>query len=492
MALPAHVERSIAVHAADVTRSAERETEHLLLFGMLLFAAGMEGVLFIMVRRLSLERYPHVIPTPQPVASVLGITERGLTWFVVAVGALVFCHIVACAFALRLRDPRYGLLAIGVSVVLIVTMVPMFPGGAHDVYHNVADARTLWVYHQDPISTPPNANPSDPIVSQLAYWPDLTSSYGPVWYIVAGAPALLAGDGLVANVVGQKLLVSLFLLGTLIIVYLMARRLRPGSATAAVVLFGWSPLVLWEIPGNAHNDIVMMFFAVATLYAVQRARWQLAFPLLALAVGVKFIMLLLGPLLLIWLLRRRPRVDLRELSFSIGGSAAILAIVYFPFVLAGHTIVNHGALQDRFISSPASLAIAFLMQYRSLNAAENSARALALTLFGVGYLWLLWRTHGSFEQLLNAAFWATFLTLTLPSWWFWPWYVVWLLPLAALLTGRRQATLALVFASSALLVYPIYYWRDVILNGPNWYANQFVIVGAVFGPVLLYLLGSSR
>jgi len=30
----------------------------------------------------------------------------------------------------------------------------------------------------------------------------------------------------------------------------------------------------------------------------------------------------------------------------------------------------------------------------------------------------------------------------------------------------------------------------VLLNGPNWYSNQFVIVGAVFGPIALYLAGT--
>jgi hypothetical protein len=63
-----------------------------------------------------------------------------------------------------------------------------------------------------------------------------------------------------------------------------------------------------------------------------------------------------------------------------------------------------------------------------------------------------------------------------------------MLPIAALLAGRREATLGLLFGVTALMVYPIYYWRDVILNGPNWYANQFVIVGAVFGPPAIYLL----
>ena len=78
----------------------------------------------------------------------------------------------------------------------------------------------------------------------------------------------------------------------------------------------------------------------------------------------------------------------------------------------------------------------------------------------------------------------------LPTWWFWPWYLAWLLPFAALRAGRERPRSHCLFVLRALF-YAIYYWRDVLLNGPNWYANQFVIVGAVFGPVALYLLGAS-
>jgi alpha-1,6-mannosyltransferase len=258
-----------------------------------------------------------------------------------------------------------------------------------------------------------------------------------------------------------------------------------------MVLLGWCPLVLWEVPGNAHNDIVMMFFAVAALYAIHRGAWQWAFPLLALGVGVKFIMALLGPIFLVWLLFRKPRVDRRELLLSIAYGAALLGLIYLPFFVASHSLANTDALRNRYISSPASLTIAFLMQYTSLAHAMDLTRAMALTLYGVLYLVVLWRARGGFDELVRAAFWAILITLTIPTWWFWPWYVVWLVPIAALLAGRKHATIGLVFASSALLVYPIYYWRNVLLNGPDWYANQFVIVGAVFGPLALYLLGSS-
>jgi len=230
MALPAQLDRraASAEEAGGLAHFFDSD-QFIALATLALLALMTEGVLVVFLRRLSLKRYPHVLLSNEPVAMALGITERGFTWFVLALGALAFGYILAYAVALRVPDPRWGLAAIGAAALFVVTMIPVFPGGAHDVYHNVVDARTLWLYHQDPISTPPNVHPNDPLVKQLAFWQDLTSSYGPVWYIVSGAPLPFTGDSLVRNVVGQKLLVSVFLLGTLTLVYLIVRDRRPRT-----------------------------------------------------------------------------------------------------------------------------------------------------------------------------------------------------------------------------------------------------------------------
>jgi len=457
---------------------------------MLLAGTGIAAALVVLLRRLSMVRYPGVVPTPEPVASVLGITERGLSWFLLVLAILAVCYALAYAAAVRVRDPRAGLVALVCAVMLIAIAVPIFPGGAQDVYHNIADARTLWIYHENPIATPPDAHPLDPIASKLFTWQDITSSYGPVWYVISGLPLPFAGDGLVTNVVGQKLLVSAFLCGTLALIYLVVRRRWPERATAAVVLLGWSPLVLWEVAVNAHNDIVMMFFTVAAVAAVLLGRWPWAFPLLALAIGAKFVMLLAVPALFIWLWRRIPPAERRDLWWSLGFGAALLAAFYLPFLAASPSLANTSALRDRFISSPASLFVAFAMQWTSLTRAENLARVLAVVAFALAYCSVLARCWRGTLDLLPSLFWIAFFLLALATWWFWPWYVIWLLPFAALVAGRRLAILGLLFGLSALMVYPIYYWRDVLLNGMNWYANQVVIVGAVFGPLAVYLLAT--
>ena len=65
------------------------------------------------------------------------------------------------------------------------------------------------------------------------------------------------------------------------------------------------------------------------------------------------------------------------------------------------------------------------------------------------------------------------------KWWFWPWYVIWLVPLGALSLGHRRWLVALVFSATAMLTYVTFYWqvttgdwgRDVVTTA----ATAFVL-----------------
>jgi hypothetical protein len=52
-----------------------------------------------------------------------------------------------------------------------------------------------------------------------------------------------------------------------------------------------------------------------------------------------------------------------------------------------------------------------------------------------------------------------FVFLVVVKWWFWPWYLIWLVPLAALLPRGRSALVATVFSLSAMLSYVVFFWQ---------------------------------
>jgi hypothetical protein len=96
-------------------------------------------------------------------------------------------------------------------------------------------------------------------------------------------------------------------------------------------------------------------------------------------------------------------------------------------------------------------------------------------------LWL----RPSLPALFASSAWVAFLTLTTIAWWFWPWYVVWFVPLAALSPRRGVALLAVLFSLTGMLMYEAYYWN---VYG-DWHTLQRHTAAVVFAaPLLLAVL----
>ena len=241
----------------------------------------------------------------------------------------------------------------------------------------------------------------------------------------------------------------------------IAARIRPDAAVAAGVLVGWNPLLQWETAGNAHNDVVMVFFALAAVYAVLRRWWVAVFPLLALSVLTKYVLVLLGPVLLVWLLRRR-EVPRRQVLLSLLLGLLVGIVCYLPFFAGRETLMSFGREGANPTSSPGALLFAVLSTWFHFDR-EQAATAIRLLLvppYVFAYAWLLrraWRASDA-AALIQICFWAVFLLLVVTKWWFWPWYLLWLAPLGALLPGSRPALIAAVFSATAMAIYIPYYW----------------------------------
>lgn len=451
--------------------------------GLLLELALVSGLLL----PLAAWRQPIVIATDQPLATAFGDTVPGALRFAAAVLVAFAAFALAVAAARGLAGRAVMVLVLAGTVLFALTLLPINPAGSHDIYHNVADARTVWRYHSNPLVLPPNAFPDDPFYPHVPAWQDFPSVYGPVWYAVSALTVPLAGDGLWANLLGQKLIATAFLLATTALAMLVAGRIRPGAAALAGVLTGWNPLLLFETAGNAHNDIVMVCFAIAALYAVARRWWMAVFPLLALSVASKYVLVLLGPVLLVWMLRR-PDVPRRHIALSLALGAAVGMAVYVPF-FAGADMLAAFQRQSSFnTSSPSSLLHALLMAYLGLDEVE-ALRVVKLTvvpLYLAAYALLLVRIPAGpgLVTLVRACFWTVFLLLVIATWWFWPWYLVFLVPFGALLPGSRPALIGTLFAFTAMLMYLPYFW---LLDG-DWLLHHALTAATAFLPPVLLAL----
>lgn len=458
-------------------RPAVRLDGRTLALGGVALALGLV-YLYGFLRQLSYRRFPEIIPTDQPLATVLGLGPAGALRFLVPV-ALAFALYGAAVWLARGLAGRW--LAAGAllaAALYAAIFLPTNPVGAQDIYHNVFDARILWHYHANPTEIPPTAYPNDRFFPSVTAWNNFASVYGPVWYVVSGAAYRFGGDDLRANIYGHKALTAAFLLGTAALAYLTAERLRAGSGLAAVIAIAWNPLLLFETAGNGHNDVVMIFFAMAAMYALARGGWLWVFPLLALSVAAKYVSVLLGPPILVWMLRR-PEIPRRTIAASLAAGAAVGLAVYLPFFQGQETLGVIRRQSGYTTSSPSALLDALLLTYRHMAPQDSTIlmKKLVTPSFLLLYGWLLWRTRGDLAALVERCAWMLLLLLVIATWWFWPWYAIWFTPFAALLPRRGVAFVGVLFSASAMAMYGAYYWllsRDLLLRASATAAVAFL------------------
>lgn len=390
----------------------------------------------------------------------------------IATGSIVVMYIAYLAslrYASRL-GARHAIAAI-LGVHLIAFLSPPF--ALTDVFNYIDYARMDVVHHLNPYTTIPTLEPhSDPAFS-LSNWHELLSPYGPAFTLITFAVVPL---GLAGSFWALKVLLMAVSLGTLALVWKSARLLG-RDPVAAVVFVGLNPIVLvWGLMGD-HNDAFMMLFVVLAFYLLLRARahrpgsgmdvqadgraatglYAGAGAALAAAVAIKASAGVLVPIVLVTLLR-----DRRALLGTIGGMFAAGVVLGAGSVIAFGFHIPDLSTQGRLVtgeSVPNLLGLALGQGGET----ELMRQLLELALVGcvAAASVMAWRRR----EPLTAAGWVTIALLVTLSWVL-PWYVLWVLPLAALAGSRRLRTTTLLLG-----VYLIVAWSP--LSGDMWHGIGF-------------------
>ncbi len=418
-----------------------------------------------------------------------GLTRNGNTlryMFTAALGVMYVAYLFGVAYAGRLRAS--WVIATILAVQAIFLLAP--PMALTDVFNYINYGRMEVVHGLNPYTTIPIFAPHDDPSYALSNWHELLSPYGPLFTILTFAVVPL---GVAASFWALKGVLALFSLATIFLVWRCARLLG-RDPVAAIVLVGLNPIVLvWGLGGD-HNDFLMVFFIVLGFYLMLLARarrrgtppggpqltdsaqaseahWtqQILEPAPArpaaqappgtagrrllgwlwppspleigagaafvTAVGIKASGVVLIPVVLAGLLRT-PR---RLLQVALGMAAACVLIGAVSLTAFGLHIPDLST-QSRLVTSE---SVPNLLGLALGKGGETEALHLDLSilLFGVVLLCCVqaWRCRES----ITASGWANIALLVTLSWVL-PWYVLWVLPLAALSSSRRLRAATLV------------------------------------------------
>jgi hypothetical protein len=449
-------------------------------------------------------------------------SERG--WPALALFAALLVG-ASCAAALavgrgrrvRAPDRRFLALALGGAALFGATLVLLPSLPSDDVFSYILYGRIAAVHGANPLVATPGDFPADPFLS-LVFWRGTRSVYGPAWLLLSQGLTLLAqalGGSLAVYTLLFKLLGFAAHLANAALIWAILGRIAPGRRVFGTLLYAWNPLCLLEFCASAHNDALMVTLALLGIYCLTRGWEAPALACFGLSIAIKYVLLALLPLYLFWQARRlwqRGERRLTALGLALGwrlglalGVVALTALPYWAGTATlGAILYSPPAQQlDNSLLDTVSWPLRALAQALGVPAAAaatltpTALKALALLAF-LG-LWLAQlRRATRLTGMIASWAWVLFWYVVVASGWFWPWYVTWVVALAALLAPGELVAAALLLAGGALTLYaflplyaaPVYGFRSLLAFGPAlgyllyqhraWLRGQLSPVSAAF------------
>ncbi len=303
---------------------------------------------------------------------------------------------------------------------------------SQDVFSYISYARMSELHAANPYETAPVELPGDGAFPYVG-WTLVPSAYGPAFSI---ATRPLGALGVPAALWTMKAIAALSVLALARLTATLARQrgVEPLGAASWVAL---SPIALVHVIAGAHNDGLMMLCVIGSALAVASGRELLAGAGLGLAAAVKITGAVSAPFALIGSARRGP--------FLIGAVATVAAVLAWSLALYGGAALDSLSLLGDNQDLTTRLSLPRIASNLPLVSLEV-ARAAAIAAYAGLVVWLLiWTWRGA--DWVRAAGWASFGMLLATSW-ILPWYLLWVLPFAAV--GRDRVLLAATLALCGL------------------------------------------
>ena len=390
--------------------------------------------------------------------------DDSVAFFTFGIFIIIFVLYLASWWAVgKVKSKEAWFLVFGWGALLCIPMLLLYPYGARDIFDYILRGRIFSFYGLNPFIQTASAFPTDPFFD-YGWWKNFASPYGPLWELMAGVVVRLAGDGVVANILAFKLISMVILFATASIIAITLKRHAPERALRGTLLFLWNPLVLFEVVGNAHNDITMLVWMTASIWAAGNKRWTLSVWFLAVGAVFKFIPILLIPLAGLLGLVNQPDRQAKWKYFLLTGMGClgIWVIAYLPFWEGWKTLTlfKQGSLLTTSLSS----LVFFNFQSALGKYGRQIVSASATFLTVIFSLWMAVRSmrKPDWETYAKSATVVLLFYVLVTSTWYQNWYLLWPLTTAVFLPGGAVIQAVVLFSVTGLVkpfvTMPLYSW----------------------------------
>ncbi len=339
-------------------------------------------------------------------------------------------------------------------VSLILVFIPPF--FSNDVYRVIALGRLSSIYHENSYKVAPFQYPDDMFTKQ-SEWRNQENHYGPVWYWVGHFLTKSSASFPQYTMIVFKMFAFLINTLSVVLVYLVVKKLAPGCEIQATYLYAFNPWILIEFINNAHNDYLMIFFGILGIYFFVYRKRYLVIPLLIVSGLVKYVYFLLVPIALVELVKKIKTLA-RKIQFLLVNLLLGFLIVYFAYkdIWAGRTTFKSLFLQSQIFLLPYAnifyipfvetikdrLTLFFIVSYLS--------RFIFRPLFFIGYLINLINSKKTFlmKGLLALVMFIILFQINVRQW-----DSLWLVPFLIFLQKSDELFLLTI---TALIAYPMF------------------------------------
>ncbi|WP_241249798.1 alpha-(1-_6)-mannopyranosyltransferase A [Rhodococcus sp. X156] len=406
--------------------------------------------------------------------------------------AAIYVGVLAMFFAwMRIgrRVLRDELSPTALRGVLVLWMAPLLaspPLFSRDAYSYLAQGALLRDGFK-PYEVGPVANPGVLLDNVSSVWTTTTAPYGPLFLLLSDLITRICGDSVVA---GTILLRLVMLPGIGLLVWALPRLAAHLGGNHAVAL--WiallNPLVLVNLVGGVHNEMLMVGLLAAGTVLVLNRRHVAGFAAVAVGMAIKATAGLALPFLVwVWMVHRRedalargeqPAHPLRVFAVTAGAGVAIVVAVFLgPSVhpnlgLGWITALSGSGLIINWLSLPTAMAhiitlvFGWLLNFQLVAVLPYTRMLCALALVGI-VVWLWWRSRHSAVAATRSLVLALVAVVILsPA--ALTWYYAWPLALGAALPWRPRPMALVVGLSVGLMllfrpsgVTGMYNWLDV-------------------------------
>jgi len=182
------------------------------------------------------------------------------------------------------------------TLILITAAILVFSYNAlsYDIFNYIFDARIVTHYHQNPYIHKALDFPGDHMLHFMR-WTHRVYPYGPVWLGISVILSFIGFQVFLPTLIIFKLCMALSFLGSVYCVEKISEKISPTNTTSNMVFFGMNPLIIIESLVSAHNDIVMIFFYLLSIYLLLDSKYTRSLIMFILSVLVKYTTVLLAP-----------------------------------------------------------------------------------------------------------------------------------------------------------------------------------------------------